>query len=104
MAVVKSGGKHAVTHYRVLKQFKEYAYIECRLETGRTHQIRVHMASIGHPLLGDELYCNRKSPFHLEGQTLHAAVLGLIHPSTGAYLQVEAPLPDYFEHLLKIIV
>ena len=103
MAVVMQGGKHAVTHYRVLQRFRDYAYIECRLETGRTHQIRVHMASIGHPLLGDIVYSNRKSPFHLEGQTLHAAVIGLVHPTTGAYLEVEASLPDYFRHLLEIL-
>lgn len=103
MAVVVNGGKTAVTHYRVLKQYKDFAYIECRLETGRTHQIRVHMASIGHPLLGDELYCNRKSSFHLQGQTLHAAILGFVHPTTGKYLQVEAPLPAYFMHLLNTL-
>ncbi len=101
MAVVRSGGKRAVTHYRVLERFGAYTYIECRLETGRTHQIRVHMTSIGHPLLGDELYSRRKNPFHLEGQTLHAMVLGFRHPSTGEYMEFEAPLPAYFEELLK---
>ena len=100
MAVVRTGGKRAVTHYRVLERFGSYTYIECRLETGRTHQIRVHMASIGHPLLGDEVYGRGKNPFHLEGQTLHAMVLGFLHPSTGAYLEFEAPLPAYFEKLL----
>lgn len=100
MAVVRTGGKRAVTHYRVLGRFGSYTYIECRLETGRTHQIRVHMASIGHPLLGDEVYGRGKNPFHLEGQTLHAMVLGFLHPSTGAYLEFEAPLPAYFEKLL----
>ena len=77
MAVVREGGKEAVTHYRVLERFGKFTYVECVLETGRTHQIRVHMASIGHPLLGDEVYGKGKSPFHLEGQTLHAIVLGL---------------------------
>jgi 23S rRNA pseudouridine1911/1915/1917 synthase len=103
MAVDEKNGKPAITHYRVLKRFKEYTYIECQLETGRTHQIRVHMASIGHPLLGDEVYCSRKSPYHLTGQTLHAYVIGLIHPSTGKYLEITAPLPEYFEHLLNVI-
>lgn len=101
MAVVRTGGKSAVTHYRVLERFGAYTYIECRLETGRTHQIRVHMASIGHPLLGDEVYGRGKNPFHLEGQTLHAMVLGFVHPSTGEYMEFEAPLPEYFEELLR---
>lgn len=103
MAVNHKNGKSAVTHYRVLQRFKNYTYIECQLETGRTHQIRVHMTSIGHPLLGDTLYGTGKSPFYLEGQTLHAMVIGFQHPSTGAYVEVTAPLPDYFEHLLKVL-
>lgn len=103
MAVNETNGKHAVTHYEVLQRYKEYTYIECRLETGRTHQIRVHMASIGYPLLGDEVYGKRKSPYRLEGQTLHAMTIGFVHPSTGAYLEVTAPLPEYFEHLLHIL-
>lgn len=104
MAVVaNSNGKHAVTHYKVLKQFKDYAYVECKLETGRTHQIRVHMAYINHPVLGDDVYSNRKSPFHLTGQTLHAYYLGFPHPITGEYLEIEAPIPEYFEHLLCIL-
>ncbi len=103
MAVVKTGGKPAVTHYQVLERFAGYTYVECRLETGRTHQIRVHMTSIGHALLGDTVYGNLKSPFHLEGQTLHAMTLGFLHPSTGEYLQVEAPLPEYFVHLLEVL-
>ncbi len=103
MAVVREGGKEAVTHYRVLERFGKFTYVECVLETGRTHQIRVHMASIGHPLLGDEVYGKGKSPFHLEGQTLHAIVLGFRHPSTGEYMEFEAPLPAYFEHLLEAL-
>lgn len=101
MAIVRTGGKRAVTHYRVLERFGNYTYIECQLETGRTHQIRVHMASLGHPLLGDEVYGRVKSPFKLEGQTLHAMVLGFIHPTTGEYMEFEAPLPEYFEKLLE---
>lgn len=101
MAIVRSGGKRAVTHYRVLERFGNDTYIECQLETGRTHQIRVHMASLGHPLLGDEIYGRAKSPFKLEGQTLHAMVLGFIHPITGEYMEFEAPLPEYFEKLLE---
>lgn len=103
MAVNEKNGKSAITHYKVLKRFREYTYIECQLETGRTHQIRVHMASIGHPLLGDTVYCNRKNSYHLTGQTLHAMVLGFRHPSTDEYIEVTAPLPEYFEHLLHIL-
>ena len=103
MAVNEISGKPAVTHYKVLQRFKGYTYIECQLETGRTHQIRVHMASIGYPLLGDEVYGGRKSAYHTEGQTLHAMVIGFIHPSTGEYKEVTAPLPEYFERLLHIL-
>lgn len=101
MAVNEKNGKRAVTHYRVLERFANHTYIECQLETGRTHQIRVHMASLHHPVLGDTVYGPEKNPYHLEGQTLHAQVLGLIHPSTGEYIEVEAPLPEYFQKLLK---
>lgn len=100
---INPNGKHAVTHYKVLKRFDKYTYIECELETGRTHQIRVHMASIGHPLLGDEVYSNRKSPFRLDGQTLHAKILGFKQPTTGEYIETDAPLPEYFRHLLEIL-
>ena len=103
MAVNLRNGKNAVTHYHVLERFGQYTYIECRLETGRTHQIRVHMADLGHPLLGDELYSNRKAPFRLQGQTLHAKILGFRHPSTQAYVETDAPLPEYFQHLLEIL-
>lgn len=101
MAVNERCGKHAVTHYRVRERFRDCTWIECRLETGRTHQIRVHMASIGHPLLGDTLYGPAKPLYALEGQTLHAAVLGFIHPATGIYMEFEAPLPAYFTELLE---
>lgn len=100
---IRPDGKNAVTHYKVLERFRDYTYIECQLETGRTHQIRVHMASIGHPLLGDEVYSNQKSKYHLEGQTLHAYILGFLHPRTGDYIEVTAPIPEYFIHLLEIL-
>ncbi len=101
MSTHTKSGKRAVTHYRVLRRFGEYTYIQCILETGRTHQIRVHMAHIGHPLLGDEVYGPRRCPFSgLQGQTLHARTLGFIHPGTGEYLEVDAPLPKYFLGLL----
>lgn len=104
MAINRKNGKETVTHYRVLQRFSGYTCIECRLETGRTHQIRVHMASLGHPLLGDAVYGPKKSPFSfLEGQTLHAMILGFIHPVTGEYVETCAPLPEYFEHLLRIL-
>lgn len=100
MAVNVRNGKPAITHYRVLERFANHTYMEFELETGRTHQIRVHMASIGHPLLGDSIYGNGKSPWKLQGQTLHAAVIGFCHPSDGRYIEIEAPLPEYFKSLL----
>lgn len=102
MAINLKNGKHAITHYMVLEHLKQnFSYIECQLETGRTHQIRVHMASIGHPLLGDSIYGPDRSKWNLEGQVLHAQVLGFIHPSTKEYMEFEAPIPDYFKELLK---
>lgn len=101
MAAGVKNGKRAVTHYRVLRRMKGHTLIECRLETGRTHQIRVHMASIHHPILGDTVYGASKDPYHLEGQALHARVLGLVHPVTGAYIEVEAPVPEYMQALLE---
>jgi 23S rRNA pseudouridine1911/1915/1917 synthase len=98
MTVVENG-KHAVTHFHVLERFKEYTFVECRLETGRTHQIRVHMKYIGFPLVGDPKYGPRKT-LEINGQALHAAILGFIHPTTGEYLEFEAPLPDEYEQLL----
>ncbi|MDO4508417.1 MAG: RluA family pseudouridine synthase [Lachnospiraceae bacterium] len=104
MACNVANSKNAITHYKVLKRFKDYTYIECKLETGRTHQIRVHMASIGHPVLGDDVYSTRKSPVKLDGQTLHAMTLGFVQPSTKEYIEVVAPLPEYFNNLLNILI
>lgn len=101
MSINHKNGKPAVTHYRVLQRFEKFTYIECELETGRTHQIRVHMASIGHPILGDMVYGPAKCPYKLQGQTLHAKILGIVHPRTGQYVQTDAPLPEYFRELLK---
>ncbi len=100
MACSVKNGRPAVTHYRVLERFRQHSYLEFELETGRTHQIRVHMASIGHPLLGDPLYGPSKCKFHLEGQCLHAMTIGFVHPRTSQYTEVTAPLPEYFETLL----
>lgn len=102
MCVNHQNGRDAVTHYEILERFGDYTYIACRLETGRTHQIRVHMASMHHPLLGDKVYGPQKCPFpELQGQTLHAKILGIVHPRTGKYLEVDAPLPEYFEKILQ---
>lgn len=101
MSINHKNGKEAVTHYKVLKRFKNFTYIECRLETGRTHQIRVHMSSISHPLLGDAVYGPAKSPYKLQGQTLHAKTIGITHPRTGEYFEIDSPLPEYFTDLLK---
>ena len=101
MSINYKNGKEAITHYKVLQRFKNFTYIECRLETGRTHQIRVHMSSISHPLLGDSVYGPTKCPYKLQGQTLHAKIIGIKHPRTGEYLEVNAPLPDYFCDLLR---
>ncbi len=101
MAINEKNGKPAITHYKVLERFGNYTHMQFQLETGRTHQIRVHMASIGHPLLGDEIYSSGKSPFkHLQGQTLHAKTIGFIHPKNNEYMEFSAPLPEYFENLL----
>ena len=104
MAVLPTGGKPAVTHYKVLNTFSKYTYIQCRLETGRTHQIRVHMSHIGHPLLGDDVYGPSRCEFAgLQGQTLHAMTLGFNHPRTGEYMEFNAPLPAYFQKILDTL-
>lgn len=100
MSTKCKNGRNAITHFKVLERFGNYTYVECQLETGRTHQIRVHMASIGHAVLGDDVYGPSKCPFKLEGQTLHAKILGIEHPVTGEYMEFDAPLPEYFEKLL----
>jgi len=104
MSINLKNGREAVTHYRVLKRFQKFTYIECQLETGRTHQIRVHMAAMNHPLLGDEVYGPSKSSFTLEGQTLHAKVLGFLHPDTKEYMEFDSLLPEYFQKLLECLV
>lgn len=100
MAVTQKHSRSAVTHYKVLERLGNFTLIEAQLETGRTHQIRVHMTYIGHPLLGDTVYGPKKQPFPLDGQALHARVLGFQHPATGEYMEFEAPLPEYFEKLV----
>lgn len=104
MSTHAKNSRTAITHYKVLKRFGNYTHIQCELETGRTHQIRVHLSSIGHPIVGDLVYGPKKCPFpHLVGQTLHAKTLGIIHPRTGEYLEVSAPLPSYFLEFLNRI-
>ncbi len=99
MAVVKDG-KEAITNYKVLERFKSNTLVECRLETGRTHQIRVHMAHLHHPLIGDQVYGYKKQKFKLQGQALHAKNLGFIHPTTGEYMEFDSQLPKYFQDIL----
>ena len=100
-AVTDIGSKHAVTHYKVLERFGQFTYIEAVLETGRTHQIRVHMSYIRHPLLGDELYGPVKNRQGAKRQMLHAGILGFVHPSTGEYMEFQSPLPEDFEKVLN---
>lgn len=102
-AVTSQNSKHAVTHWRVLERFGKYTLVEAKLETGRTHQIRVHMSYIKHPLVGDFVYGPSKQPFAVEGQLLHAKILGFVHPRTGEYMEFERPRPEIFEETLKKI-
>ena len=101
MAVDRKNGRPAVTHWAVLGRYSGYTHLECRLETGRTHQIRVHMASLGHPLLGDTVYGSKKPWPGLAGQCLHARRLQFLHPATGAPVELECPLPDWFVRVLE---
>lgn len=101
MAITSKNSKTAITHYKVLKRLGKYTLLEARLETGRTHQIRVHMSYIGHPLVGDTVYGQKKCPFNLMGQALHAKVLGFIHPATREYMEFETGLPEYFTKLMN---
>ena len=101
MCINYNNGRNAVTHYQVLRRFEQYTYVECRLETGRTHQIRVHMAALGHPVLGDPVYGGQRKGFpELAGQCLHARRLTFRHPRTGEQVTVSCPLPDYFQAVL----
>ncbi|HAA64734.1 MAG TPA: RNA pseudouridine synthase [Thermoanaerobacter sp.] len=102
MAVIEDG-RYALTLYKVLERFKENTLVEAVIKTGRTHQIRVHMAYIGHPVVGDHVYGFKKQKFKLEGQALHSRVLGFIHPTKGVYMEFEAPLPEYFKKLIEIL-
>src|SRR5690606_23584369 len=95
--------REAYTHYRVVERFGDYTLLECRLETGRTHQIRVHMAHIGHPIVGDPVYGRGKSPFPVEGQLLHAYRLGFVHPGTGEFVEFCAPLPQDMDDALRAL-
>jgi len=101
--VTLKNSKNAVTHYRVLERFSKYTLIRLKLETGRTHQIRVHMKYIGHPVVGDDVYGSKTNKFNLNGQLLHSKSLGFVHPTTGEYMEFDSQLPDYFLRVLKII-
>lgn len=102
MSINHKSGRNAVTYYKVIERIKnKYTHVQLQLETGRTHQIRVHMSSINHPLIGDPVYGIRNEKFNLEGQALHARILGFIHPTTNQYMEFEAPLPKYFTSLVE---
>ncbi len=103
MCVTENNSKHAVTHYTVLEEYKDFSFLKLRLETGRTHQIRVHMAYLGHPVAGDPVYGPKNGVTSLGGQCLHAGLLGFVHPQSGEFIRVEAPLPDYFTDFVRRI-
>ena len=98
---VRKDGKVAITHFKVIQRFQGYTYLDIKIDTGRTHQIRVHLAEIGYPIVGDGVYSNGKNPFGVEGQMLHAKELTFKHPITGKEMNLEAPLPEYFEKVLE---
>ena len=100
MAVTKDG-KEAITHFKVLKRYENFTLLEIKIDTGRTHQIRVHLAEIGYPIVGDYIYSNRKNPFNVEGQMLHARQIEFVHPTTGKEMKIEAPIPEYFQRILN---
>lgn len=102
MAVTKKG-KEAITHFKVLKRYNGFTLLEVKIETGRTHQIRVHLAQIGYPIVGDVVYSNGKNPFNVKGQMLHAQKLEFVHPTTNKLVSYEAPLPEYFSNVLKML-
>lgn len=102
MAVTKKG-KEAITHFKVLKRYDGFTLLEVKIETGRTHQIRVHLAQIGYPIVGDVVYSNGKNPFNVKGQMLHAQKLEFVHPTTNKLVSYEAPLPEYFSNVLKML-
>ena len=98
---VRKDGKEAITHFKVLKRYKDYTLLELKIDTGRTHQIRVHMAEIGHPVVGDYIYSNGKNPFNVTGQMLHSKTIEFVHPTTKNKVIFEAPIPEYFEKILE---
>lgn len=103
MTITEKNSRNAVTHYTVLERFDKYTLVKCRLETGRTHQIRVHMSKKGHPIVGDKTYGRKKEEFALEGQLLHAFKVGYIHPVTAEYMEFERPVPKYFDQVLEVV-
>ena len=103
MSVTKNNSKEAITNFTVLERYKDMSLIECRLETGRTHQIRVHLSTIGYPIVGDGVYSNGKNEFNVDGQMLHAESIEFAHPITGKKMKIEAPLPEYFNNVLKLL-
>ncbi len=103
MTITEKNSRNAVTHYTVLERFDKYTLVKCRLETGRTHQIRVHMSKKGHPIVGDKTYGRKKEEFALDGQLLHAFKVGYIHPITAEYMEFERPVPGYFEQVLEVV-